>query len=176
MNRQRSLFNPARSNNRFWNLFKTFFQTSIFWLLFLFLIPIGILKIETSLAINGFQPIKEIGWILFTIFSILGLYSGYTMSWVGEGTPLPLDCPNKLVIKGPYKFVRNPMAVAGIGQAVCVGIILGSFMVILYALSGAILWHILVRPIEENDLAQRFGEQYQEYRSRIKCWIPRISK
>lgn len=132
----------------------------------------GILKIELNTGINGFLAQKEIGWILFLTFSLIGIYSGYTMSWRGKGTPLPLDCPNKLVIEGPYKIVRNPMAIAGIGQGISVGIILGSYTIILYSISGAILWHIMVRPIEEKDLEQRFGKTYLEYKSRIRCWIP----
>ena len=94
------------------------------------------------------------------------------MSILGVGTPLPLDSPNFLVVKGPYKFVRNPMAIAGIGQGIAVGLFLGSFGVLIYALLGAILWHILVRPVEEKDLEKRFGKSYQRYKKEIKCWIP----
>ena len=168
------MFKPAKSKNRNWNLIKTFVQTALFWLIFLYLIPMGLLKIESIAHLNGFVGQKEIGWILFLVFSLLGVYSGYTMSSTGKGTPLPLDCPNKLVIKGPYKFVRNPMAIAGIGQGICVGIILGSYTIILYSISGAFLWHIIVRPIEEKDLEQRFGKSYLEYKSRIRCWIPKF--
>ena len=168
------MFKPAKSKNKIWNLTKTFVQTVFFWLIFLYLIPIGILTIETITKTKGFSAQNEIGWILFFIFSLIGIYSGYTMSWRGTGTPLPLDCPNKLVIEGPYKFVRNPMAIAGIGQGICVGLILGSYTIILYSISGAILWHIMVRPIEEKDLEQRFGKQYLEYKSKIRCWIPKF--
>ena len=168
------MFKPAKSKNRNWNLLKTFVQTGVFWLIFLYLIPMGILKMELNTGINGFVAHKEIGWILFLIFSLIGVYSGYTMSSRGKGTPLPLDCPNKLVIEGPYKFVRNPMAIAGIGQGISVGIILGSYIIILYSISGAILWNIIVRPIEEKDLEQRFGKSYLEYKTKIKCWIPKF--
>jgi len=166
------MFKPAKSKNRIWNLTKTFIQTGIFWLIFLYQIPSLILKIESNIGIIGFESQKQIGWILFCFFSLLGIYSGYTMSSIGTGTPLPLDCPNKLVIEGPYKLVRNPMAIAGIGQGICVGIITGSFSIVVYSLSGAILWHLFVRPIEEKDLEQRFGEAYLNYKTQIKCWIP----
>ena len=168
------MFKPAKSKNRIWNLLKTFLQTGFFWLIFLYLIPIGIVNIESNLEIEGFAAQKEIGWIFFLLFSLTGIYSGYTMSWSGRGTPLPLDCPNKLVIEGPYKFVRNPMAVAGIGQAISVGVILGSYIVVIYSISGAILWHIMVRPLEEKDLEQRFGNSYLEYKTKIKCWVPKL--
>jgi protein-S-isoprenylcysteine O-methyltransferase Ste14 len=168
------MFKPAKSKNSIWNLLKTLVQTGLFWLIFLYLIPMLILEIESIIGINGFSGRKEFAWILFVIFSLLGVFSGYTMSWRGRGTPLPLDCPNKLVIEGPYKFVRNPMAIAGIGQGVCVGIILGSYVIVLYSIVGAFLWHLLVRPLEERDLENRFGKPYLEYKSRISCWIPSI--
>lgn len=169
-----SIFKPAKSENRIWNLFKTLLHTIVFWLVFLLFIPQGIILLEKMLDIAGFPSQKLLGWLLFCLFSCLGLYSGYTMSWLGKGTPLPLDCANHLVVKGPYKFVRNPMAVAGIGQGISIGITLGSYWVIAYALIGAFLWHILVRPSEEKDLENRFGNSFLEYKKRIKCWIPRF--
>ena len=174
MKTKNSIFKPSRSNNGIWNLTKTLLQTAVFWLVFLYLIPMGVLKIETAYAINGFESMKRLGWFLFLTFSSIGLYSGYIMSWRGKGTPLPLDCPNQLVIQGPYKVVRNPMAVAGIGQGISVGIIWGSYLVVLYALAGAVLWHILVRPMEEKDLEMRFGKAYLEYKNKIKCWLPKF--
>jgi protein-S-isoprenylcysteine O-methyltransferase Ste14 len=166
------LFKPAKSRNGIWNVVKTFLQTMVFWFVFLYLLPSLILKIASIYNLPDFVPQVHFGWILFLCFSLLGLYSGYTMSWNGKGTPLPLDCPNELVIKGPYKIVRNPMAVAGIGQGICVGIITGSYWIILYALIGGVLWHYFVRPVEEKDLEERFGLSYLEYKKVTKCWIP----
>ena len=142
--------------------------------MFLWLIPKLIVYKEKSIFKTDFETYSLIGWAAFILFSLLGLWSGYTMSWHGKGTPLPLDCPQKLVIAGPYKFVRNPMALAGIGQGVSVGVILGSPFVITYAIAGAILWHYLVRPSEEVDLLGRFGQEYIEYCKNVKCWVPRF--
>ena len=90
----------------------------------------------------------------------------------GEGTPLPLDQTNKLVISGPYQYVRNPMAIAGIGQGVAVSIIFQSLPILVYSLLGALVWHLAVRPFEERDMVKRFGESYVQYRERVSCWIP----
>ena len=169
-----SIFRPAQSKNRSWNLLKTFFQTSIFWITFLIIIPHFIQLLESNLEIPNFKELTLLGGVFFVMFSLFGLYSGYTMSWYGKGTPLPNDCPRELVVSGPYKLVRNPLAVAGIGQGICVGLILGSFGVVLYALSGAIFWHLFVRPAEESDMEKRFGATYLEYKRSVKCWIPRF--
>lgn len=77
------------------------------------------------------------------------------------------------MITGPYRFVRNPMAIGGIAQGVAIGLMVGSWLVIVYALSGSLVWNALVRPLEETDLEERFGSAFRAYRDRVSCWIPR---
>lgn len=165
-------FKTATSTNWAWNLVKTFFQTILFWGFFLLLVPELIMQLEGSVSFPRFKPVSTVGMSAFIIFSVLGLWSGVTMSLIGQGTPLPTDCPNNLVIKGPYKVVRNPLAIAGIGQGVSIGLYFGSFAIVIYALFGAILWHYFVRPAEEQDLEKRFGTTYLEYKKQVKCWLP----
>lgn len=74
---------------------------------------------------------------------------------------------------GPYRFVRNPMAVAGIVQAIGVGLLASSWLTLLYAVCGIAYWHALVRPFEEADLEARFGERFRAYRNRVGTWVPR---
>lgn len=151
-------------------------QTAIFWGVFLWVLPMGIVELEGYCGIKGFehafQTPTSIG--LFTMASCLGLWSGVTMAIHGNGTPLPTATAPRLVIAGPYRFVRNPMAVAGIAQGVAVGWYLGSYAVVVYSLVGAVLWHIAVRPIEERDLGLRFGDDYGRYRKTVGLWFPRI--
>jgi len=94
----------------------------------------------------------------------------------GDGTPLPTATAPRLVIAGPYRYVRNPMALAGIAQGVAVGFYLGSYGVIAYSLLGAIFWHTAVRPVEEHDLVERFDESYVQYRKSVRLWFPRLGK
>jgi protein-S-isoprenylcysteine O-methyltransferase Ste14 len=98
------------------------------------------------------------------------------MSMLGAGTPLPSAMPNRLVIAGPYRWIRNPMAVAGIVQGAAIGFILQSWLVIAYAVGGSLVWNYVVRPLEEADLTVRFGEEFLQYRDTVRCWIPRVSK
>jgi protein-S-isoprenylcysteine O-methyltransferase Ste14 len=76
------------------------------------------------------------------------------------------------VIAGPYRYVRNPMAVAGIAQGVAVGLLLGSWLVVIWALCGSLVWNSLIRPFEEEDLEKRFGDDFRAYRDHVKCWVP----
>ncbi|MHC5004468.1 MAG: methyltransferase family protein [Planctomycetota bacterium] len=170
-------FQPARPSSTARVLLRTGAQTAVFWIVFLAVIPWAICQLERRLEIPSFSfPLQPVvAWTLFALGGALGLTSGAVMSIHGRGTPLPTECPRTLVVRGPYRHVRNPMAVAGIAQGVAVGLALGSPMTIAYALTGAVLWHVVVRPIEETDLTRRFGADYLAYRKRVRCWIPRRS-
>lgn len=105
----------------------------------------------------------------------LNVGSAATMAVHGDGTPLPMDTARHLVVRGPYRWVRNPMAIGGIGQGIGVGLLRRSPLTILYALSGAVLWHVAIRPSEEADLLARHGAPYVRYRRAVRCWWPRRS-
>ncbi len=72
------------------------------------------------------------------------------MAWFGAGTPLPLDPAVRLVLVGPYRHVRNPMAIAGLAQGAGVGLMLGSPGVLAYVAAGLLFWNFVVRRWEER--------------------------
>ena len=118
------------------NAAKTVLQIVCVWALTLVVLPYWIQS-----AFGGeFQATSPVataaGTCLFLLASALNLASAYRMVRFGEGTPLPLDQTNRLVRSGPYATIRNPMAVAGIGQVVGIAIVLGSLPVFLYACLG----------------------------------------
>ncbi|MEG8036617.1 methyltransferase [Sphingomonas sp. LR61] len=78
-----------------------------------------------------------VGLVVLALASALGIASAAAMSTKGAGTPLPSASANRLVVAGPYRSVRNPMALAGITQGVAVGLLLGLWMVVVYALAGS---------------------------------------
>lgn len=153
----------------------TFTQLVVVWGLFLGVFPLIIRALEERWKVGLALPegAAVVGWTVFGLASLLGIWSAVVMSSRGRGTPLPSAMPNELVIAGPYRWVRNPMAVAGVAQAASVGLILGSWLVVVYAVGGALLWNVGIRPLEEYDLESRFGEPYRRYRETVRCWIPR---
>lgn len=167
---------PLASRRQY--LGRTLLQLICFWVVFLAIIPLVILGIEERWQLRLAMPaaVTGIGLVLLILASLLGLWSAHTMASSGEGTPLPAAMARRLVISGPYRFVRNPMAIAGIAQAIGVGLIAGSWLVVCYALFGAIYWNWLVRPLEEADLEARHGAEFAAYRARTECWIPGLGR
>jgi protein-S-isoprenylcysteine O-methyltransferase Ste14 len=100
------------------------------------------------------------------------VWSAVVMAREGRGTPLPVDARREMVVSGPYAFVRNPMAMASLGQGAAVGLFLGSPLVLAYVAIGAWMWQCLARPVVEYDLVRSFGARYAAYRSAVRCWLP----
>lgn len=168
---------PARPGSRpRAHLASTGLQIVVFWGLGLGVVPVIVAWFEgrwmLSAPVPGAVPLS--GFALFVGASALGLWAAVSMSSFGDGTPLPMATARRLVVRGPYRFVRNPMAVAGIAQGVAVGLMLSSWLVVLYAVCGSVVWNALIRPQEEADLENRFGAQFRRYRAEVRCWIPRL--
>jgi protein-S-isoprenylcysteine O-methyltransferase Ste14 len=169
-----TLFRQAKPSSANWILLKTFVQIFVVWSLILVVFPYLITILEDKLGVSRISfPFQKIISALFFIgISFVGLASAYTMSKIGKGTPLPLDSSTNLVVSGTYKYVRNPMAVSGIGQGLAAALFLGSPLVAIYALMGALVWQFIFRPLEEEDLRKRFGADYEKYCRQVRCWIP----
>lgn len=170
-------FRPARiHSSTARNMTTTFAQIVVFWGLFLVVIPLIIVFFEQRWAVTLPLPwfTVPLGVGILLLASALGLWSAFVMSTRGDGTPLPSAMPHHLVIAGPYRWVRNPMAVAGIVQGAAVGLMLSSWLVVAYAIAGSLLWNYAIRPHEEADLVERFGDEFRQYRDSVQCWIPRV--
>lgn len=169
-------FRVAQQRSRGRHLLRSLVQLVVFWSIFFLLVPYALATLEQRLRIGWpalDHPIAHwSGAIAFVVASGLGLWSCVSMALQGEGTPLPAETARNLVVVGPYRFVRNPMAVAGGIQTAGIGLWLGSWTTVVVAGAGALIWNTLIRPDEEADLAARFGAAYQAYRARVRCWIP----
>jgi protein-S-isoprenylcysteine O-methyltransferase Ste14 len=91
---------------------------------------------------------------------------------VGRGTAAPFDPPRRLVVRGPYRHVRNPMYL-GAGLALA-GAALFYETGVLWAYAGGflLLTHLFVVLYEEPTLRETFGEDYKAYCRRVHRWWP----
>ena len=169
-------FRVARSRSVGAVLAATAGQLVVFWGVFLVIGPLILVVLERRWQVGfTFPPFAwPVGVSVLILASALGIWSAAAMAVAGRGTPLPVAMPSRLVIAGPYRFVRNPMAMAGIVQGIAIGILLSSWVVIVYAIVGSVIWNLAVRPHEEADLEQRFGPDFRRYHDAVRCWIPRL--
>ncbi|MBW3635785.1 MAG: isoprenylcysteine carboxylmethyltransferase family protein [Armatimonadetes bacterium] len=166
----------ARLASPLFNGIKTFGQTLVMWTVFLGVGPLVLWEIENRLGISRFMPLKTAATALFLAGWVLAWTSAYFMVTRGEGTPLPVDSLRRLVVAGPYRWVRNPMAMGSLAQGLAIGLYFGSPMIVLYVVAGAMGWNSTVRPWEEADLGAKFGAEYARYRRAVRCWAPRLSR
>ena len=165
----------AQPASRSWNSLKTFGQIIVMWTVLLGLLPSGIDRLERWLGLPRLPALPMLGTVLFLTASVLGLATANVLVRDGEGTPLPFDTARRLVIAGPYRHVRNPMAMFGFAQGIGIGVGLGSCAVLAYTAVGMAIWQYVARPWEEDDLERRFGISYGRYRAAVPCWIPRLT-
>lgn len=157
---------------------KSLGQTCLMWMAFLVVLPLALAAAEIYLKWD--QNWIQVPWLDYSAVVIFvggggfGLWAGKAMTLEGKGTPLPSQAAKRLVLGGPYRIVRNPMAVGGILQGMAVGLSIGSPLVILYSLMGGIAWNTLVRPLEEEYLEGVFGNSYLEYKNSVRCWLPKL--
>ncbi len=160
------------------NAGKTLLQIVVMWTIFYALFPIVIYFVEGAIGLGQYRFASTLWQIVgvagFVAGGFVGLWCAWLMVSYGHGTPLPADCPRELVIKGPYRYVRNPMAISSFLQGVAIGLWLGSPLVLVYVLAGMVGWNYFVRPWEEMDLARRFGAPYVRYRDNVRCWVPNL--
>jgi protein-S-isoprenylcysteine O-methyltransferase Ste14 len=101
----------------------------------------------------------------------------WDFAWTGRGTPAPFDPPRRLVVKGLYRWVRNPMYVGmGVflaGEALLLPMIAKEMFAMI-----AVLWVVVTAFIlvyEEPTLRRLFSEDYAEYCRNVRRWLPRLS-
>ena len=104
----------------------------------------------------------------------LALWSVVTLVAIGRGTPAPFDPPRRLVVRGPYRFIRNPMYIgAGLALAAA-ALFYESWAILAYTVFLLLACHLFVVFYEESVLRRTFGHDYDAYCRRVRRWWPRL--
>src|SRR5712675_2430489 len=138
-------------------------------------IPWWVTQWEFRPAFFGVDLTRILGGILI-IVGVPGVVDSFArFALEGLGTPAPIAPPQKLVVTGLYRYVRNPMYVAVVAVILGQGILFGDWRLLIY---GGLMWltfHAFVLAYEEPVLAESFGAQYEDFRANVPRWIPRLS-
>ncbi len=165
------LANPAPA---IWNIIKTLVSIAVFDAIVVAGLPKLILMLQyadTGLDIF-FPPQIEIGEGVVIVGTLLVLWAGMTLAINGQGSPLSFDAPRRLVISGPYAWLRTPMVTGTLLQLIGVGAMTGSILVLGLVPVVALIWTFLVRPAEEDVLQHLFGRNFELYRRSVRAWLP----
>jgi protein-S-isoprenylcysteine O-methyltransferase Ste14 len=92
----------------------------------------------------------------------------------GIGTPAPVAPPERLVVGGLYRHVRNPMYVAVAATIIGQAALLGRPALLLYAAAFMAAVSAFVYGYEQPALSERFGSEYEAYRRNVPAWWPRL--
>jgi protein-S-isoprenylcysteine O-methyltransferase Ste14 len=117
---------------------------------------------------------------LAAVPSVLGFAVALRCVWdfacTGHGSPAPFAPPQRLVVVGFYRYVRNPIYVGGAAGWIGLWIVFGpaSLAGIVTAAAAILGVHLFVVFYEEPTLRRKFGGEYEEYCRNVRRWWPRI--
>jgi protein-S-isoprenylcysteine O-methyltransferase Ste14 len=117
-------------------------------------------------------PLLVLGVVLLFAGGALVLETTARFAFQGRGTPMPWAPPERFVERGSYRFVRSPMYLGVLLLVVGQGLLLGREILFAWALTAWLIFTAFLAFYEEPQLARRFGEGYDEYRRRVRRWIP----
>jgi protein-S-isoprenylcysteine O-methyltransferase Ste14 len=157
------------------------------------LLSILLLPVLVTLAVPAFilwqNPALSMGWgfpgpwnAIPILAGILFLAAGLVLVFqtialfiaVGKGTIAPWDPTQKLVVRGPYRYVRNPMISGVLAVLLAETLLLGSSALLIYFIIVAVLNALYIPLSEEPGLRKRFGSQYLAYKVQVPRWVPRL--
>ena len=116
--------------------------------------------------------LKILGGIVLAAGAALVLETTARFAFQGRGTPAPWAPPERFVERGSYRFVRSPMYLGVILLVVGQALLLGREVLYLWAAGAWLIFTSFLVFYEEPQLRARFGESYEEYRRRVRRWIP----
>ena len=142
-----------------------------FALVWLWLMPQWI-NLRTSTSFPSQTPSRRLGLIPLVLGAVLAFNCFARFLFAGKGTPAPFDAPRRLVISGPYRYVRNPMYVGVVALILGQALLLGNLRVLEYGLLVWLLFHLFVLLYEEPTLRRTYGVEYDRFLASVPRWIP----
>lgn len=118
-------------------------------------------------------------WTIWQFIGITVMFCGFSIMIIcilrfatdGKGTLSPIDPTKKLVIKGLYRYSRNPMYVGVISLLVGEAVFWQSFVLAGYAVVVFIGFNLFIFFHEEPRLKKDFGAEYEQYLQKVRRWL-----
>jgi protein-S-isoprenylcysteine O-methyltransferase Ste14 len=140
--------------------------------LFLVFVPARVLRSSGDLVAPAVGVWQGAGMLVGAAGAALALACIVTLAAIGEGTPAPFDPPRRLVVRGPYRFVRNPMYIGAALAMAGAALFYRSVALLGYIAIFLAAMHLFVAIYEEPTLRRRFGLDYEQYSAAVGRWWP----
>lgn len=130
--------------------------------------------VDTPLAL----ALAVVGWLLIAGGVAMLFWTVYLFDRVGKGTlgvGEVLGQPVNLVVRGPYRHVRNPMISGVLAILLGEAAVASSWWLLLWFAIFFAALTTFIQLWEEPHLTERFGDEYVNYRANVPRWIPRAS-
>ena len=110
------------------------------------------------------------GWPVFGVALLVLLWS--LRAFAKHGEDIRIEKPtNKLVTEGPYRFSRNPIYIALTLAYAGISLIVNTIWPVIFLHVALAVMHYGVIRREERYLEGLFGDQYRQYRTRVRRWL-----
>ena len=117
-------------------------------------------------------PTQIAGVVVGASGAVLALWCIAAFIVIGRGTPAPFDPPRRLVVVGPYRWVRNPMYIGAALALAGAALFYESWALLGYCAAFLLVTYLFVVVYEEPVLRATFGDDYVRYCERVGPWLP----
>ncbi|GLZ28048.1 hypothetical protein Lesp02_02380 [Lentzea sp. NBRC 105346] len=128
------------------------------------LIPWLLTRWRVERPVSWWLPFQLLGTVVVLVALAVLVSAFVRFVREGFGTPAPVAPPDRLVIGGLYRYVRNPMYLAVLSTIVGQALLFGQWVLVAYAAVVTAAFAAMVHWHEEPELSRNFGDQYTEYR------------
>ena len=137
------------------------------------LVPWWISRWRLAPPFAGFPPIRYFGILLISLGVPVLLDSFARFALQGLGTPAPVFPTRHLVVKGLYRYVRNPMYLGVVSVILGQALLFGNVRLLEYAALVWLAFYVFVLAYEEPTLRRSFGAEYEAFCANVPRWLPR---
>lgn len=138
------------------------------------LVPYLLIVSNFELLSLDIGPLRFLGFIPIVVGIAVYLWCAWGFTFLGKGTPAPIAPPKNLVIKGLYRYVRNPQYVGVLLILSGEALLFESATLVLYAVLAFAIFHTTIIYYEEPTLRRKFADSYKLYCDSVPRWIPRL--
>lgn len=139
-------------------------------------VPLRVFDRHTVVRDGSYEMHEILALALIGVATAVYLHSAWLFAVKGRGTVAPFDGPRKLVQRGAYRWVRNPMYLSLCTVLVAEAAYFESMHIAVYALCVCCASHLAIMLHEERELGFQFGALYEDYKRTANRWLPKPPK